>query len=116
MDFDVLFAGVPVKDFAGSRAWYERFFGRPADVVAHDQEVMWRVTEGGWLYILRDPIRAGTTSVAIAVPSIEEAVSALEERGVATGGIEHQGGAGRKATAWDPDGNSIAVIQIAQDG
>ena len=54
VDADVLFASLPVKDFPSARAWYERFFGRPADVVAHDHEVMWRVTDGAWLYIVLD--------------------------------------------------------------
>lgn len=116
MDVDVLFAGIPVRDFGVARSWYERFFGRPADVVAHEEEEMWHVTGGGWLYIVRDPERAGHSSVAMAVPAIEEAVSALDARGVTTGRIEGQGGAGRKVVARDPDGNSIAIIQVTASG
>jgi hypothetical protein len=33
-----LFAGVAVADFQEARAWYERFFGRAPNVVAHDEE------------------------------------------------------------------------------
>jgi catechol 2,3-dioxygenase-like lactoylglutathione lyase family enzyme len=112
MDFDVLFTGVPVSDFQAAQDWYERFFGRPPDIVAHELEVMWRVTDGGWLYILRDPERAGNGIVAIAVPDIEHATAALEARGVATGSINSEGDAGQKAVMLDPDGNSVAIIQV----
>ena len=33
---------------------YARFFARPPDVVAHDEEVMCQATQRGWLYIVRD--------------------------------------------------------------
>ena len=110
---DVLFVGVAVGDFNVARAWYERFFDRTADVVAHEAEVMWRITEHGWLYIVRDTSRAGNSIVTMAVPDIEEASSALSARGIAIGRIEPEGDAGRKAVALDPDGNSIAIIQVS---
>ncbi len=116
MDVDVLFAGIPVSDFTAAQAWYERFFARPADVVAHENEVMWQVANRGWLYIVRDADRAGNSTVAMAVPDIEEAVSVLAARGVTTGPIQPQGNAGRKAIVADPDGNSIAIIEVTSDG
>jgi predicted enzyme related to lactoylglutathione lyase len=116
MDVDVLFAGIPVSDFTAAQTWYERFFARPADVVAHETEVMWQVADRGWLYIVRDANHAGNSIVAMAVPDIEEAVAALAARGVTTGPIQPQGDAGRKAVVLDPDGNSIAIIGIASDG
>jgi glyoxylase I family protein len=116
MDVDVVFAGVAVSDFKGSRAWYEGFFARPPDVVAHDEEVMWQVTERGWLYIVGDADRAGSGMVAMAVADIEAAVAALEARGVSTGAIEREGDAARKAVVVDPDGNSIAIIQVERGG
>ncbi len=113
MDVEVLFAAIAVTDFEEARAWYERFFGRPPDVVAHDEEVMWHVTGAGWLYIVGDAEHAGNGIVAMAVPDIEEATAALEGRGVATGPIQEEGDAGRKAVVRDPDGNSIAIIAVA---
>jgi predicted enzyme related to lactoylglutathione lyase len=112
MDFGVLFTGVAVCDFKAAERWYESFFGRPADVVAHEEEVMWRVSEGGWLYILRDEERAGRSIVAMTVIDIEEATSALTARGIAIGPIQPEGEAGRKAVILDPEGNSIALIQV----
>lgn len=112
MDFDVLFSGVPVSDFRAAQLWYEQFFGRPAEIVAHETEVMWRVSDGGWLYILRDGVRAGRSVVTMAVPDIDSAVSSLQGRGIEIGPVKPEGNSGRKAVALDPDGNSVAIIQV----
>jgi|SRR6516162_8230244 predicted enzyme related to lactoylglutathione lyase len=111
---DVLFVGVAVTDFEVARAWYERFFDRAPDVVAHGAEVMWQVTERGWLYILGDTANAGHSIVTMAVADIDEAASALGARGLVVGPIRPEGDAGRKAVALDPDGNSIALIEVVQ--
>jgi hypothetical protein len=76
-NFDVLFAGVAVRDFPAARAWYEDFFAHPADVVAHENEVMWQVTDRAWLYVVCDTARAGQSVVTVAVPDIEEATATL---------------------------------------
>jgi len=81
----VLFAGVAVSDFEPARAWNERLFGRSPDVVAHEEEVMWRVTDGGWPYIVRDADHAGNGIVAVAVPDLEAAISGLRARGIPPG-------------------------------
>jgi predicted enzyme related to lactoylglutathione lyase len=112
IDVDVLFAGIPVREFGSARDWYERFFGRPADVIAHDTEVMWRVSDHGWLYIVQDPGHAGSSLTAMAVSDIEVTLSGLAARGVAAGQIEAQGDAAQKAVVSDPDGNTIAIIQV----
>ena len=96
--------------------WYERFFARPPDVVAHDNEVMWHVTDGAWLYIVRDADRAGNGGVAMSVPDIEAVTAALKERGVETGRITPEGDAGLKAVALDPDGNAIEILQVIGNG
>ena len=40
-------AGVPVADLHAEMGWYERLFGRPADIVPNDNEAMWCVA-GRW--------------------------------------------------------------------
>jgi predicted enzyme related to lactoylglutathione lyase len=114
MNVDVLFVGVAVGDFNAARAWYERFFARVPDVVAHEAEVMWQVTERAWLYILADAAHAGHSIVTMAVADIEAATSELRTRAVGVGPILPEGDAGRKAVALDPDGNSIALIEVNQ--
>jgi predicted enzyme related to lactoylglutathione lyase len=113
MDASVLFIGIPVADFAQGRRWYEQLFGRAPDVVAHDEEVMWQVAGAGWLYILREPERAGHSIVAIAVADIEATVASLAARGVAAGPIEPEGDAGRKAVLFDPAGNRVELLEVA---
>jgi predicted enzyme related to lactoylglutathione lyase len=110
---DVLFAGVPVRDFDLSCDWFGRLFGRPADVVAHDHEVMWRVADGGWLYIVRDPDRAGRSLVAVAVADLDAAVAELTDHGLHPGPIEPEGDGARKSKLKDPDGNLVALIEVA---
>jgi predicted enzyme related to lactoylglutathione lyase len=110
---DVLFAGVPVREFARSRDWYVRLFGRGPDVVAHELEVMWRVTDGGWLYVVQDPDRAGGSLVAIAVADLQAALEDLATRDLHAGPIEPQGEGAHKANLTDPDGNVVGLIQVA---
>jgi len=81
MTMDVLFGGVPVREFTGSLEWYTRLFGRPADVIAHEHEVLKRVTDTGWLYIVHEPERAGRSLVAISVRNLEAAVADIDGRG-----------------------------------
>jgi predicted enzyme related to lactoylglutathione lyase len=108
---ETLFAGVAVSDFETAKQWYERFFDRRADVVAHDTEVMWQTTANGWLYIARDLDHAGHSLIAIAVPNIGDALSALRGRGIESGPIERQSENAVKAVVIDPDGNSIGIIE-----
>ena len=76
-----LFAGIPVSDFKAAQTWYERFFARPPDVIAHENEAMWHVAGRGWLYIVQRAEHAGNSIVAMAVSDIEEATSALTAEG-----------------------------------
>lgn len=109
----VLFAGVRVRELGPAKKWYERFIGRPADIVPNEHEVMWRVADGGWLYVLEHAERAGHSVVTIAVASLDEAVAEATARGIAIGPIEAVGDAGRKASTEDPDGNSVALVEVA---
>jgi predicted enzyme related to lactoylglutathione lyase len=109
---DELFAGVAVADFPRAAEWYGRLFGRDADVVAHDREVMWRVNGTGWIYVVEDAARAGHGLVAIAVPDLDGAVADLRARGIGSGPITPEGDAARKSVATDPEGNSVAFIEV----
>jgi predicted enzyme related to lactoylglutathione lyase len=113
MSMEVLFAGVRVRELAPAVEWYGRLFGRPPDIVPNENEVMWRVADGGWLYVIEDTDRAGNSLVTIAVTNLDDTATDLAARGVAVGPIEAVGDAGRKAPIEDPDGNSLAVIEVA---
>ena len=109
---EVLFAAVAVADFPAARTWYGDLFGRPEDVVVNDHEVMWRIDDAAWLYVVKDPDRAGHGLVTVAVSDLGQAVSQLEGRGIACGPVEVIAGAGRKAPVTDPEGNTVALIQV----
>jgi predicted enzyme related to lactoylglutathione lyase len=114
VDAESLLAGFAVSDFTVALDFYRRFFGRPPDVVAHDHEVLWRVAEGGWLFITLDAARAGGGLVSVAVADLGATVAALGTRGVTAGPIEPVGDAGHKAVVTDPDGNVIALVEVAR--
>ncbi len=113
---DVLFASLPVADLHDALGWYERLFGRPADIVPNENEVMWRVTGNSWLYVIEDHARAGRTVVTVSVSDLDQFVGELASRGIATGPIEEVGDAGRKANVVDADGNVISWIQVVNAG
>jgi predicted enzyme related to lactoylglutathione lyase len=110
---EVLFAGIPVSEFARAVEWYERMFGRPADVVAHDTERLWKVTGSGWVYVVADPQRAGNGMAAIVVGDLDTVVTELAARGIDVTSTEQVPDRGRKAKLTDPDGNEVAFIEVA---
>jgi glyoxylase I family protein len=112
MAMEVLFAGVRVRKLAPAAEWYGRLFGRAPDIVPNDDEVMWRVTDGAWLYVIRDGVCAGNSLVTICVTDLDEAVAELAGRDIALDPITPVGDAGRKARGQDPDGNSIDLIEV----
>jgi predicted enzyme related to lactoylglutathione lyase len=110
----VLFASVAVADLQSALPWYEQVFGRAADIVPNQSEVMWRVSDHGWLYVIQDPARAGRTVVTIAVSDLEQFVAGLAARGVSAGPIEDVGEAARKANVLDSDGNVLSWIEVSE--
>jgi predicted enzyme related to lactoylglutathione lyase len=104
-----VFAGIPVADYGSSLAWYGRFFGRPPDIIVTQNEAMWEVVHGGWIYVVGDSNRAGKALVAVLVDDLENWVAKLTQLGVATGAIDSQPGVARNVVITDPDGNRITV-------
>jgi predicted enzyme related to lactoylglutathione lyase len=111
-----LFAGIAVADYAAGLAWYERLFGRPADVVVNDHEVMWQMIPGGWIYVVGDAGRAGRGLVTLLVDDLEGHLAALAGRGLVAGAIDILPGGARKATVTDPEGNVIGFGEVRGAG
>jgi predicted enzyme related to lactoylglutathione lyase len=109
---DVLFVGVPVRALSDAQPWYESLFGRAPDIVPNDQEVMWKVVEDGWLYVVEDAPRAGRSLIALAVADLDDAVAEVAGRGLRPDSVEQVGDAGRKAIFTDPDGNSVSMLDV----
>ncbi len=112
-DVEVLFAAIPVADFADGLAWYSELFGRPADIVVKDDEVMWGFSESAWLYVVLDRRRAGNGLVTLSVGDLDAVVAGIASRGITGSPIEAVGDAGRKATYVDPEGNTVSFVEVA---
>ncbi|MGH9096122.1 MAG: VOC family protein, partial [Acidimicrobiales bacterium] len=91
--------------------------GRPANVIVNDDEVMWQIREGAWLYLLRDPSHAGHALVTLSVPDLDRAVAEIADRGLDPPPIETIESAGRKASYFDPEGNMVSFVEVfSSDG
>ena len=111
MAITYVFAGIATGNYAVALPWYERLFGRPPDMLPHDEEAAWRLTDSGWIYLVGDADRAGKALLTLLVDNLDEQVAALAERGLAPDEIETLSGAGRKAAFVDPEGNKITFAQ-----
>ena len=108
MSVTELFAGVPVTDLAASLAWYERLLGSAPDFHPNDEEAVWRIA-GGWIYVVRDPDRAGRALLTLIVDDIDAHVAGIAARGLEIGAIE--GETLRTAAIEDPDGNRVTFAR-----
>ena len=108
----MVFTGVAVADYESAVPWYRRLFGRPEDIVVNDHEVMWRITDSAWIYVVGDEQRAGHALVALSVPDLDRAVEEIEDRGVECGPVKIAGDGARKASIIDPEGNTVAFIEV----
>lgn len=112
MDIEVAFTGVPVTQLRAGQDFFERLLGGPPDIFVNETEVMWRLADTAWLYVVVDPDRAGHALVAVSVPDLDAAVAELAARGIEPFHVEQVGAHERKATLVDPDGNSVALIEV----
>jgi catechol 2,3-dioxygenase-like lactoylglutathione lyase family enzyme len=96
-----VFSGIPVGDYAAARPWYDRFFGRPPDLLPNDNEAAWQLTDSAWVYIVGDVERAGTGIVTILVEDLDAWADEIDD---AIPGM-------RTALRVDPDGNQIQLGQ-----
>lgn len=107
-----LFAGIPVRDYAAARAWYERLFGAPPTFLPHDTEAVWGLNEHQWVYILQSPERAGNALVTIIVDDFDDRVAAMADRGLEPTTQEVYDNNVRKWIYNDPDGNEIGFGSV----
>jgi hypothetical protein len=112
MEVEIAFTGVAVSDLAVGRDFFERLFGKPPDVLVNENEVMWRVNESAWLYVVVDPVRAGHALAALSVADLDVAVAELARRGLEPSALEEHEGGARKAIFFDSDGNTAALIGV----
>ncbi len=105
MSIEHVLAVVPVTDFEAAHVWYKRLFGRAADNLPMEgQLVEWRVTDSGWVQVTLDADRAGSALLNFAVDDLEQHVADLSGRGLSTGAIDTVTKGVRLSAIADPDG------------
>jgi catechol 2,3-dioxygenase-like lactoylglutathione lyase family enzyme len=92
----VLFGGIAVRDYEAAAQWYERLLGRPPDMLPHDHEAAWKLTDSAWIYVVRDQERAGKALITI----IGDELPAVDGHFAEMGGM-------LTVEVTDPDGNRI---------
>lgn len=107
------FVSVPVTDLERSTAWYRDVLG--LEQTGFDQWPEFRLGENAFLYLL-DPTNIGqefrgphTAALALRVPDVAEAKSALEAEGVEFHGDVFDTGVCHMAFFADPDGNHLML-------
>lgn len=102
-----------VRDRARSVAWYEVFFGRPADEVI-GEEYLWQAGENAWLVVHDRDMRAarvGGAMLTFGVTDLDRILARLAENGVTHEPVETYGNGVRHVEILDPDGNSLSLAQ-----
>lgn len=102
-----LFAGIPVNDYTGALAWYERLFGAPPSFFPHDTEAVWVLAEHRSVYVVQLPERAGHAVLTVIVEDLDTVMAEAAERGLEPAQQETYSNGVRKTTYVDPDGNEI---------
>ncbi len=113
-----LYSVMCVRDREKALAWYEAFFGRPADEVI-GEEYLWQVGENAWLVIDDRDVRAarvGGSMVTFGVTDMDEILARLAAHGVTHGEVETYGNGVRHVEVLDPDGNSLSLAEAPAEG
>jgi catechol 2,3-dioxygenase-like lactoylglutathione lyase family enzyme len=103
-------AVLSVADMDTARAWYTRLLGREPDRTPMPEASEWRLTEGGWLQVVKDPSHAGQSMVTLSVDDLEQTSAEFAARGVEIGGINAVPEF-KLAAVRDPDGNTLTFAE-----
>ena len=106
-----VFLGIPVVDRATAIDWYARLSGHPPDMLPNEREAAWQLAGAGWLYVLVDPPRAGSSLNTLLVDDLDGFLAGLAERRIEAGPVETIGDGVRQAIVTDPDGNQLKIAQ-----
>jgi hypothetical protein len=101
-----LFAGLPVRDFAAARGWYERLLG-DVSFLPHATEAVWMLADERAVYVVQDADHAGHGRVTIFVGDLDAVVGEIADRGLAPDARETYANGVRKIVYRDADGNEI---------
>jgi predicted enzyme related to lactoylglutathione lyase len=113
MSFTEVFACIHVRHRDAAIQFYERLLGNPPTMLPNDDEAAWQLTESGWLYVLCDAEKAGSSVVTLLVDDLGEHLAILAARAIETRPGLQIPGAVHSVWVVDPDHNRI---QLAQPG
>ncbi|MZD08188.1 VOC family protein [Streptomyces sp. SID5785] len=112
-----LYTVMCVRDRTEAHAWYEAFFGRPADETI-GEELLWRLGENAWLVVDDREVRAarvGGAMVTLGVSGLDEMLARFAAHGIRHEPVETYGNGVRHVVVLDPDGNSLSLAEAPAD-
>lgn len=107
-----LFAGIPVSDYAGALAWYEKLLGSPPLSFPHETEAVWELAEHRMMYIVQRPEHAGHAMHTVIVDDLDALMTGIAGRGLEPVKRERYDNGVRKTTYVDPEGNEIGFGEV----
>jgi glyoxylase I family protein len=110
MDIDAALAAVAVSDLDAATTFYERLFGRAADLEPMPGLAQWDVEPRGGLQVVADTERSGASMVTLLVADFDATLTALREAGIPTGEVI-DGVLSRVTQVQDPAGNVITFAE-----
>ena len=108
-----LYSVLCVRDRTKAVAWYEVFFGRPADEII-GEEYLWQTGENAWLVVDDREVRAarvGGAMITFGVTDLDDILARLAANGITHEPVETYGNGVRHVEILDPDGNSLSLAQ-----
>ena len=116
LEVENVLAVVHVADLGEAAPWYERLLGRPPDRRPMESVVEWQLAVTGGVQVVRDPERAGKSSLTIGVGDIDDALRDIAARGLdgtAETVGEQSGVPLRIVILQDPAGNMVVLASAA---
>jgi len=103
-----LFAGIQVRDYPASVAWYGRLFGAAPSFLPTDGEAVWQLGEHCFVFIELKPEHAGHARHLLFVDDLDTRVAQIADRGLRPAEQETLPKGVRRVTYRDADGNEFS--------
>lgn len=111
MNVTSVFAAIAVADFDAALRWYEKVFGRPADVFPMEGLAEWYLVNQSGVQVFQDENLAGKSSATFVVSSLEDQLAALKALGISFGPIVGVPNIVKATTVTDLEGNQITIAE-----
>ena len=106
-------APVAVRDFDTAVRWHERLLGSAAgrNPMQREPVAEWQLTPGGWIQVVADPERSGSSLMTLAVDGVESLAHELDQSRIAVGPPSGRPGVVQTVTIADPKGTAITLAE-----